>query len=259
MPISEVTSSLDGASDAFELIDSHIDEMSWGWTEAGELSLGDEVVSNLSPATEMTGTATVQTGELPLGFSGDEVALVMVGEDLEDIGSVALGLGTGLGEVEISVADTTLGGEPLAMVIAQVGGLGSGGGVSAVLAPLEDGSATMPEFQSVPDMMSFDAETHDFELSTDERADIVRVIITGADRTKRMVFLDGGSQGGHLPNHGGSMGYGETEWEVLGFETISGTFESFVNQGLLSAPQIAPTATTSARVTRDIVSSGSGE
>ena len=35
MPISDVTSSLDGASDAFELINEYIDDMSWGWGEVG--------------------------------------------------------------------------------------------------------------------------------------------------------------------------------------------------------------------------------
>jgi hypothetical protein len=259
MPISEITSSLDGASDAFELIDSHIADMSWGWADAGTLALGDTVSSDLAPAIAMTGSATIQTGDLPLGFSGDEVALVMVGERLEDVGAVALGLGTGLGEVELSVADTTLGGEPIAMAIAQVGGLGSGGGVSAVLADMEDRTATLPEFQSVPEMVSFNGVTHDFELSTDTRADIVRVLIRGNDRTARMVFMDGGAQGGHLPDPNIFMGYGETEWEVLGFETTADTFEGYVRAGALSAEQIAPTATTSARVTRSIVSSSSGK
>ena len=193
-----------------------------------------------------------------MGFSGDEMALVMVGETLDDVGAVALGLGTGLGEVELHVADTTLGGEPLAMAIAQVGGLGSGGAVSATMVELEGTAATLPDFQSVPEMVSFDPATHDFELSTDTRSDIVRVLMTGADRSMRMIYMDGGSQAGHLPDYGGSMGYGQVTWEVLGFETVSGTFEDFVRAGSLSAAQIAPVSTTSARVTRTITASGSG-
>jgi len=234
--------------------------MSWGWSSSGSLALGDTMSSDLAPAIAMTGSATIQTSELPLGFSGDEVALVMVGENLEDVGAVALGLGTGLGEVEVSVADTSLGGEPIAMAIAQVGGLGSGGGVSAVLADMEGGdTATLPEFQAVPEMVSFDSTTHDFELSTDTRSDIVRVLIRGNDRTARMVFMEGGARSGHLPDPNIFMGYGETEWEVLGFETTADTFEGYVRAGALSAAQISPTAPTSARVTRSIVSSGSGE
>ena len=258
MPIGEVTSSLDGASDAFALIDAHIDEMSWGWSDAGDATLGEGLDGPLAPAIAMSASATITTGALPLGFSGDEMALVMVGETLDDIGAVALGLGTGLGEVELHVADTTLGGDPLAMAIAQVGGLGSGGAVSATMVELEGTAATLPDFQSVPEMVSFDPATHDFELSTDTRSDIVRVLMTGADRSMRMIYMNGGSQSGHLPDYGGSMGYGQVTWEVLGFETVSGTFEDFVQAGSLSAAQIAPVSTTSARVTRTITASGSG-
>ena len=110
------------------------------------LTLGDEVQADLAPATSMSGRASVSTSDLPLGFSGDEEALVMVGENVSEYGAVALGLGTGLGDVELSVADTSLGGVPLAMAIAQVGGLGSGGGVSAVTAGLVDNHASLPEF-----------------------------------------------------------------------------------------------------------------
>ena len=148
----------------------------------------------------------------------------MVGENLSQYGAVALGLGTGLGEVELHVADTSLGGEPVAMAIAQVGGLGSGGGVSAATAELLDNNATLPDFQPVPEMASFDPLTHEFELTSDERSRFVRVIITGADRSKRMVLMDSGDQAGHLADYGGSMGYGQTTWEVLSFETTTDTF-----------------------------------
>ena len=244
MPISDVTSSMDGASDAFELINEYIDDMSWGWSEVGTLALGDEVQSDLAPTTAMTGSATVTTSDLPLGFSGDEVALVMVGENLSQYGAVALGLGTGLGEVELHVADTSLGGEPVAMAIAQVGGLGSGGGVSAATAELLDNNATLPDFQPVPEMASFDPLTHEFELTSDERSRFVRVIITGADRSKRMVLMDSGDQAGHLADYGGSMGYGQTTWEVLSFETTTDTFEGLIQSGTMTAAQVAPMSTT---------------
>ena len=108
-------------------------------------------------------------------------------------------------------------------------------------------------------MVSFDPLTHEFELSSDERSRFVRVIITGADRSKRMVLMDSGRQAGHLADYGGSMGYGQTTWEVLGFETTADTFEGLIHSGTVTAAQIAPLSTTSARVTRTIVASGSGE
>ncbi len=144
------------------------------------------------------------------------------------------------------------------MAIAQVGGLGSGGAVSATMAELDGATATLPDFQSVPEMVSFDPATHEFELNTDPRSNIVRVLMTGADRSMRMLYMDGGSQSGHLPDYGGAMGYGQVTWAVLGFETASGTFEGFVTSGHLSTAQIAPVSTTSARVTRTITASGSG-
>ena len=86
-----------------------------------------------------------------------------------------------------------------------------------------------------------------------------RVIITGADRSKRMVLMDSGDQAGHLADYGGSMGYGQTTWEVLSFETTTDTFEGLIQSGTMTAAQVAPMSTTSARVSRTIVASGSGE
>lgn len=250
MPISEVTSGLNGTSDAIGLLRDHIDSMVWGFSDAGTISGGSSAAVGISPSVSFTEKVDVIVPELSLGFNGSEEPLVMVGEFLPDEGVVVTGLGLGLGEIEVQTADHTLSGSTgeVAMGIAQVGGLGTGGGVAASWAPVVDGVAELPAFQDIPEVTAFDATSHEFAMTSDSRASFVRVLIEGQDGTQRLLYTTSGDHTGVLPNPGFPMGYGNTNWTILALEVAEGTLEGRLVSGDILTPSIALTAQTATRV-----------
>jgi hypothetical protein len=250
MPISEVTSGLNGTSDAIGLLRDHIDAMVWGWSDAGTVASGAGVSVGLSPSVPLTEDVDVIVGELSLGFNGTEEPLIMVGEHLPDEGILVTGLGLGLGENEVQTADHGLTNSTgqVAMGIAQVGGLGAGGAVAAAWAPVEAGVAELPAFQDIPEVSAFDPITHEFSLTSDARASFVRVLIEAADGSQRLLYTTAGAHTGALPNPGFPMGYGNTTWTILALEVDEDTLEGRLVDGDILAEQIALSAQTSARV-----------
>ena len=250
MPISEVTSGLNGTSDAIGMLRDHIDAMVWGWSDAGTVAADGGVSVGLSPSVPFTEEVDVIVGELSLGFNGTEEPLIMVGEHLPEEGVLVTGLGLGLGENEVQTADhglTSSTGQ-VAMGIAQVGGLGAGGAVAAAWAPVVDGVAELPAFQDIPEVSAFDPITHEFSLTSDERASFVRVLIEAADGSQRLLYTTAGAHAGELPNPGFPMGYGNTTWTILALEVDEDTLEGRLVDGDILASQIALSAHTSARV-----------
>lgn len=250
MPISEVTSGLNGTSDAIGLLRDHIDAMVWGFSDAGTISGGSSATVGISPSVPFSEEVDVIVPELSLGFNGAEEPLIMVGEFLPDEGVVVTGLGLGLGEVEVqtaahSMSDST--GE-VAMGIAQVGGLGTGGGVAASWGPVVSGVAELPAFQDIPEVTAFDATSHEFSLTSDSRASFVRVLIEGADGTRRLLYTTGGEHTGILPNPGFPMGYGNTTWTILALEVAEDTLEGRLVAGDILTTSIALSAQTATRV-----------
>lgn len=250
MPISEVTSGLNGTTEAIALLRDHIDDMVWGWADAGSVDGGSSTSVGIAPAVSFTEEAEVIVPDLSIGFNGSEDPLVMVGESLPEEGVVVTGLGLGLGEVEVQTANHTLTDSTgqVAMAIAQVGGLGTGGAVAATWGTVVDGVATLPAFQDIPEVESFEPTTHEFSLYSDTRAALVRVLIEGADGTHRLLYLTGGAHAGTLPNPGFPMGYGNTTWTILALEHSEDTLEGRLATGNILTPQIALTAQTAARV-----------
>jgi hypothetical protein len=250
MPISEVTSGLNGTSDAIGLLRDHIDAMVWGWSDAGTVAGGGSCSVGLSPSVPFSEEVDVIVPELSLGFSGAEEPLVMVGELLAAEGVVVTGLGLGLGEIEVKTADHSLTDSTgaVAMGIAQVGGLGTGGGVSASWAPVEDGVAVLPAFQDIPEVSAFDPLTHEFTMNADTRASFVRVLIEGADGSRRLLYTTGGEHAGELPNPGFPMGYGNTTRTILALDIPEGTLEGRLVTGDIISNSIVLGARTSARV-----------
>ena len=251
LPISEVTSGLNGTDEAIELLRDNLDVMSWGWSEVGSLEAGESHEMVFSPSVGFSSAQTVQVGDLPLGFSGDEDPLVMIGEWLPGSGAVVTGLGLGTGDVVVQLAPEAIEGSErtIAMVVAQVDGLGSEGATCAAWADVsDDADVVLPALQEVPVVESFDAITHEFALSSDARSSYVRVLIESSSGTQRMMYMASGAQAGEMPNPGFPMGYGNTQWTVLAMETQANTFEGMVSGGDLLARELALRSWTSSRV-----------
>lgn len=247
LPIADVTSGLDGAGDALALLQDHADSLVWGWADGGTLAEGDTVTADLAPALPLDATVAVEVGDLSLGFSGDEDALVLVGE-VSGYGMLVSGFGVGSGTVAVRHADVSE--DLIAVAVAQVDGLGSGEAMCATTGPVGAAGTVLPALPEVPDLGEFDAATRSFTLSTDARMRFVRVTITGGDGSQRDVYLDGGATSGVLPAAHIPFSYGDTSWALLALETDFETYEAFVASGRLDALTAADGARAASRVSR---------
>ncbi len=250
LPIADLLSGLDGTNDVFELLQANRDVLVWGWSEGGEVSADATLTADLAPGTSLDATILVDVGALPGGFSGDEEVLVLSGQQLADEGLLVTGFGIGSGEVDVASAPISLPdatGEEV-VVLAQVGGLGSGGALCATTAPVEDGLASPGALPEAP-TLSFAGETRSFSVSTDTAASFVHVAIESSDGTVRDLYLDGGAASGILPQAGLPFGYGRTTWSLVAVHAAEGTFDGFVASGSLDVGALAEGAAAAARLT----------
>lgn len=250
LPIADLLSGLDGTSDVFALLQENRDYLVWGWTEGGTVSEEATLDVNLAPGVTLDGSVLVDIGELPSAFSGDEQVLVLSGQQLDDQGLVVTGFGIGQGEVDVASAPVSLPGArgELVVVLAQAGGLGSGGALCATTATVEDGVASPVALPEAP-TLSFAGETRSFSVSTDSMASMVHVAIESSDGTVRDLYLDGGAVSGILPQAGLPFGYGRTTWSLVAVNAEEGTFDGFVATGSLDVEDLASRAAAAARLT----------
>lgn len=263
LPVGDITAALDAdTSDtegALSLLGEHIDELRWGWASADGLSSGETCGVDVLPSVRFSSSVQVQTGPLPGGFAGTEEPLVMVGRMIDDAGVVVTGLALGAGDVSVpAVPGSNVDGATgtVAMGIAQIGGLGSGGAISAAWGPVVDGAAELPLYQNTPSVTSFDAVSHDFEMWTDPRSDYVRVVLQSRDGTARILYMPGGEVAGMISDPGFPMGYAVVIWRILSLETTGDTFEGMVRSGELVASEQALKAWTSTQA--NITTSAAG-
>jgi hypothetical protein len=247
--IEAVTGGMSGTGDAMSLLRDNLGTMSWTWSEGGTVSADAPLEVALTPELPFDQTHSVQVGELSLGFTGDEEAMVMVGEWRHDIGFVMTGFGLGTDQVTVQHATSTIpeGQGMWAMAMAQVDGLGSGEATCHSAAPITEGGTVLPPLQDVPWLISFDGATRSFELSTDPRARWVRVLVEGGTGSVRELLFDGGSQLGQVPDPGFTFSYGRTTWSLLALETGHDTFEGHLRAGRTRATDLATDAHTAAR------------
>jgi len=254
VPIGDVTDTLsaegNSTENALALLEDNIDALAWTWRSAGGLSSGETSTVDLQPSISFTGSVSVETGPLPGGFAGTEKPLVLVGESLPGAGVVVTGIALGAESVAVpTVPEGSVSGSDgaVAMAMAQVSGLGSGGAISSAWGPVVDGAAVLPLFQNMPSVSSFDAESHAFEMWTDPRSTYVRLLLQSRDGTARLVYLDGGQAAGVLADPGFPMGYAVVIWRILSLETTTDTFEGMVRRGALRSQVLAPQSWTSSQ------------
>ncbi|MCB9780851.1 MAG: Ig-like domain-containing protein [Alphaproteobacteria bacterium] len=257
LPIDDVTSGLAGATDALALMLDHLDDVAWDWSDPVSVGPDEAVTVPLAPSVPVTETWSVDVGELPVGFSGDEDALVLVGERLPAQGLVPAGVGVGRFAVDVYGGASPYAGEGVlqAAAIAQVGGLGSGTGMGIVAsqgAVASSGLTTLPALPRVPTVYRFDPATKDWSLETDGRMRFVHVLIRGGgdESTElRELVLDGGAAEGALADLREPFGWGRTTWEIVAIEPATGSFHDHVRDGWPADADLARDAWTSGMLT----------
>lgn len=242
--IGDVTSGLAGATDALSVMLEDLDKVAWGWNEGATLAPGQSATAPLAPSVALTEVMTVDAGGLPVGFSGDEDIMVLLGEMLPSHGFAPVGIGIGTFEVDVSVADVSLAGSTgrYAAAIAQVGGLGSGSGAGICTSwgPADGGDVVLPELQQVPALHSFDEPTMVLNSETDGRARFVHILVDGRTKGKwHEIVMDGGAVNTVLPRLSGPFGWRMSRWQMMAFETRRGTFHDLVRDGWPSDAEIA--------------------
>lgn len=259
LAIGDVTSGLAGATDAIGLMLEDLDKVVWGFEHGATLLAGESATVDIAPGTALTGSLTVDVGELSVGFSGDEEMLVLLGEQLPEQGFTPVGLGVGRFEVELAVVPGSLPGSEGRTVaaIAQVGGLGAGTGygVCTSWAPaLDEGDEpqALPALQQVPALHLFDPATRAFTLETDPRARWVHVRVQGGeDGAWHDLVMDGGRVESVLPHLGGAFGYGGTAWTLVALELEAGSFHDLVREGWPTDQDLARVSQTSGLLTQE--------
>lgn len=248
IPVGELTSGLEDAGDAVELLLAHVDTLSWTWEDGPNVGAGESLEVDLAPSAALDGTLEVEVPELSTGFFGDEEPLVLAGELLVDGAVLPTGLGMGQGTVTVHEVDGGFGEGQVVLALAQVSGLGSGAAACVTAAPRE---RALPAFPSTPAVVDFVPEDRTFSLSSDIDSTLVRVTLEGGDGGVRDVYLDGGMQSGTLPDPGFTFGYGRTSWSLVALSPEVGTFEERVAGGTLSLSSAAPDTWASCQVSRD--------
>ncbi len=235
--IADLTAAVSNVGDVLELLVNNLDNFSYGWTGLYEAETGGSLALDISPDHSFSEVVQVMVPDLPLGFSGDETPMVFILDEAPDDVFAVVGLGRGRGEVAALRAPegVVAGAEhSWALVMAQVGGIGSGGAVACSMSELSAAYADPPSLLDVPTIDYFDGSTHEFALETDSRADLVGVVVEGGGGELRQVYLDRGAITDTLPASAFDFSYGETTWTLRALETTVDTFEGFASSGRLS-------------------------
>lgn len=235
VPITDLTSGLNGSGDVLGLLEDNLARFSFGWSGTYTAGEDETVTVDVAPDTPYEEEVTVQIPMLSSGFSGDEEALVLVVDETTSGLHSVTGLGLGTGTVTARRAPTSAVSDverTHALVIAQADGIGSGEAMAYAAAEVEsDGTAMPPDFQDLPSITSFSGSTREYSTSTDADVTLVRITIEGGEGSLRDLVLAGGSQSGTLPAPPYSFSYGKTTWSLQAFETTTGTFESLASTG----------------------------
>jgi hypothetical protein len=252
--IADATSGLSGSGDALQLLADNLDVMTWGHVTGLTATADAETTADLAPASTFDDLTPVSLPPLPAGFYGDESYFVLVTEERADEGFLLTGLGTGTPAATTDIASVlagtvadSLGTSVLAY--AQVGGVGSGGAVSAGVGTREGSSTVIvPLLQSVPTVTTWDPSARTFGFSVDDSAHFVRVRLRDS-RNRVHDILAPGDWSGDIPNCVNSFGLASAEIEILAVETTAGAYESWLAGGELD-PTTFPVAT-AARATQE--------
>jgi hypothetical protein len=254
VPLAGLASGLSGFSEVLAFLVPHFDAFTWTGVSGLQASESTPLQVDLRPDVEFDDRIEIQLAAFPAGIPTDSNALLIALSGPMDGGPMLTGMGQGkltanMSRVSPDAADPDATGpsQGSVLAIAEVGGFGSGGAQTLALAQVKAGVASVGAWQDLASIDSFDRHTMAFSLATDTKADFTRLHIRSASGTRRDVYLPAGAHSRTLSLHGPSMGYANTEWTVLGVETLGRSYEALLATGGLSPESLPGFSITTAR------------
>ena len=242
VPIAEFAAGLNGTGDAMELIVNHLSDFTWS-QDGGYLAVrGATTEAPLAPSVSFSERARIALPSLSAGFEGTEEQFVCTFDETAD-GWVLTGLGLGAGVVDVQrvpVGSVSADGRSAVYTLAQVGGLGSGGGVSIAVAEDEGGTALFPDLQDVPVINLWNKSTRELDVSVDAAATLVRVSFIDVNGLHHQLITDSGWVG-IVDMQNPNFGRGKADVLVESYSVLEGTFEGWVSEGDWDPEHLAPT------------------
>ena len=254
VPYADILSAAAGLYSPIDVMADNLANFSFGWDGGYEGAGGEELSIDIAPAEPFTDYVAVTVPELSLGFSGDEQPLLLLADETP-VGNYAIvGLGQGIGDVLALRATPGViagSGESWALAVAQVDDLGSGYGMALSAGRVEASFAELPEFQQIPSLDYFTGDPREYSLTSDERAQLLRLTIVAKDGSVQDLYLAGGATSGEFPKVECSFGYGNTDWSLRSMELSADTFEGLTASGRVRDEDLADTILTAATVTQN--------
>lgn len=253
VPRAELASGLSGVSEALAFLVPHFDAFTWTWTPDLVAQEGASLDVDVRPEHAFDERIEVVLPVLPDGISAETNALLIALSGNGESGPVLTGMGQGKSSMMMSrIRPEYVDDHPgQVLAIAEQGGFGTGGAQSLALADVVDGVATVASWQSLPTVDGFDRETMSFQVSSDERADLIRLQIRSGSGGRRDVYLSGGSHDGVLPTDGPTMGYGRTDWTLLSVDTVGVGYQALLADGGAQPTHLEESAQSTARTSKE--------
>ena len=242
VPIAEFAAGLNGTGDAMALIIDHLGDFTWGHDGGYTAVSGATTEAPLAPSISFSDTARIALPSLSVGFEGTEEQFVCAFDETPD-GWVLTGLGLGAGVVDIQrvpVGSVSADGRSAVYTLAQVGGLGSGGGVAVSVAEDAGGTVLFPDLQDVPVINLWNKSTRELDVTVDAAATLVRVSLIDVNGLHHQLITDGGWTG-IVDMQNPNFGRGKADVRVESYTVLDGTFEGWVSAGDWDPEHLGPT------------------
>ncbi|GDX79326.1 hypothetical protein LBMAG42_11370 [Deltaproteobacteria bacterium] len=242
VPISELAAGLNGTGDAMALIIDHLADFSWSQSGGYTAVSGATTEAPIAPSVAFSDTAHIALPTLSVGFEGTEEQFVCTFDETAD-GWVLTGLGLDAGVVDVQrvpVGSVSAARGSAVYTLAQVGGLGSGGGVSVATAPDDGGTVLFPDLQDIPVVNLWDHSSRELDVTVDAAATLVRVSFIDTDGLHHQLVTDG-SWTGIVDKQNPSFGRGKADVLVESYTVFEGNFEEWVSTGDWNPEHRSPT------------------
>ena len=229
--LGELQSGISGIGDALALIVDHLPDMSWGSTTGLATSAGATTEAPLAPAVAFSDSSHVALPSLSAGFDGTEDQFVVTADGVPGEGWSITGLGLGSGVIDVSrvpAGNVSGASESMVYTLAEVGGLGSGGGRAAAVAMDDGGTVTFPDLQDIPVVNAWSPGTRELDVSVDSDAALVRIQMVDDSGRVHELWTDGGWVG-TVDKSLSDFQRGKADVTVESYTVLDGNFEEWVS------------------------------
>lgn len=235
LPLADALAAGAGGTDPLVLLSDNLSSARWQLLDP--LTPPDQGL--FAPVDPLEWSTEVVVPELPAGLAGDEAPLVLP-LVAEGEGWVPVGLGAGQGTLQVEHLS-----EPEQwLVLAQAGGLGSGGGTTLSLGAPD----ALPPFTDVPPLPVVYVESRQVGLSTDTDAQLVLATVADRQGDQRDLIAPVGALRAGLPSIQADIQRGRTTWSLWVVSTESTTLEELAASGVLTPTRLEGQVTGTAQV-----------